>query len=310
MNPSQDDTTKALPKLQGTSIATTKPGEPRNGWFRGALSERLSPGQQLNTNLLGRRVAGDAVAAGAAGVLVAPLITIIDKAIIENTTGRNTIMESAKQSLRTALLRPHNFFLARPFALILTLYGGTYLAANTVDTVSSTLADKPPSHSTSGAAKFAATSSTNLSLCLYKDSQFTKLFGAGGAANARPIPNLTFALFAIRDSLTMFASFNLPPMLAPQLPIGAEVERYVSRTSCAQFLAPAAMQALSTPMHLLGLDLYNRADGVDLRDRLRRVWRDWGKSFVARIGRIVPAFGVGGVVNTGVRRWWMEALED
>lgn len=188
---------------------------------------------------------------------------------------------------------------------------------------------RAPSSVTSGTSKFAITSGANLSLCLYKDSQFTKMFGAGGAGGAAAtvgsaqaqarIPPVTYALFALRDSLTVFASFNVPPLLAPVLPISEEVERYASRASIAQFVAPAAVQAISTPLHLLGLDLYNRPSGqngsspggiVTAGDRMGRVVRDWGKSFLARICRIVPAFGVGGVVNLGVRGAWMRGLEE
>ena len=72
----------------------------------------------------------------------------------------------------------------------------------------------------------------------------------------------------------------------------------------AQFLAPAGIQVFSTPLHLWGLDLYNRP-GLRLGERVKRVVRDWGGSSVARMCRIVPAFGVGGVVNGGVRRGMM-----
>lgn len=34
---------------------------------------------------------------------------------------------------------------------------------------------------------------------------------------------------------------------------------------------------------------------------MAKVGRDWLGSSLARMGRIVPAFGVGGVVNSGVR---------
>lgn len=77
----------------------------------------------------------------------------------------------------------------------------------------------------------------------------------------------------------------------------------------AQFVAPAAMQILSTPMHLLGLDFYNRT-GLPFRERWALVRRAWATSCLARMGRIVPAFGVGGVVNTGLRRNLMGRLEE
>lgn len=145
-----------------------------------------------------------------------------------------------------------------------------------------------------------------MSLCLYKDSQFARMFGPPpGIAGTvvRTVPKTSYALFALRDSLTIFASFNLPPLIAPILPISKEVEKQVSRASVAQFLAPAGIQLLSTPLHLWGLDLYNRpmGNGTPWAARARKVGRDWLGSSFARMGRIVPAFGVGGVVNAGVR---------
>jgi hypothetical protein len=137
------------------------------------------------------------------------------------------------------------------------------------------------------------------------------MFGSTTSSGpARPVPLPTFALFTIRDCLTIFASFNLPAVLSPHLDarMSDQVKRYVSGASTAQFVTPAAVQLISTPLHLLGLDLYNRP-GVLARERAVRVVRDWAKSAVARMGRIIPAFGVGGVVNTKVRRGLMVRLE-
>ncbi|KAK0260286.1 hypothetical protein LTR91_012132 [Friedmanniomyces endolithicus] len=262
--------------------------------------------QQWNTRHLGSRMAVDAACAASAGGLVAPLITMIDKAIIENASGKRKMMDSLKASCSTLLLRPHRFLTSKPFALILMLYTGTYLAANTLDTFKSTTNNKAASSTTSGATKFAATSAANLSLCLYKDSQYTKMFGT---VSARPVPPVTYALFAARDCLTIFASFNLPPILAPNMPLSESAEKYISRASAAQFLAPAAIQLISTPFHLLGLDLYNRNGGTSFGDRLRKVRVDWLKSSIARMCRIVPAFGFGGVVNNGLRVKLMKGLE-
>lgn len=124
------------------------------------------------------------------------------------------------------------------------------------------------------------------------------------------MPAVSYALFAARDALTVFASFNLPPLVAPYVPLavasGVDLERYVSRAAAAQFLAPAGIQLVSTPLHLLGLDLYNRSGGrVGWRSRVGKVGRDWLGSSLARMARIVPAFGVGGVVNSGVRERMM-----
>nr|POE54584.1 putative membrane protein [Quercus suber] len=262
--------------------------------------------KEWNLKNIGSRLGVDVISAATAGGLVAPVITVIDKAIIENASGRQPMMASIRTSLQTLLLSPHRFIGSRPFALIFALYTGTYLTANALDTVKSATCNKSASSTTSGPAKFIATSGANLSLCLYKDSQFTRMFGA---VSARPVPGPSYALFATRDCMTIFASFNLPAIIAPSLPMTDEAEKYVSRISAAQFLAPAAIQLVSTPLHLLGLDLYNRNGGTPFSDRLRKVRIDWLPSSLARMGRIVPAFGVGGVVNTGMRKTFMTGLE-
>ena len=210
-------------------------------------------------------------------------------------------------SFGTLLTRPHHFLSSRPFLLIYALYFGTYATANTIDTLSSTFQGQPPDKTTAGPAKFLATSGANMSLCLYKDSQYAKMFGAKSSSlvlPTRPVPRASFALFALRDSMTIFASFNLPPLIAPLLPLSQAMEQQMSRASAAQFLAPASIQLLSTPLHLWGLDLYNRP-GVSWRARVGRVGRDWLGSSLARIGRVIPAYGVGGVVNGRVRKSMM-----
>ncbi|KAF2489522.1 hypothetical protein BU16DRAFT_183935 [Lophium mytilinum] len=262
-----------------------------------------------NTRKLGLRICADVTAASAAGFLVAPVITIIDRGIIENASGRNTLGGSLKSSFVELLFRPQRFVFSKPFALIFSLYFGTYMAANSIDSASSTMRAQSASTVTAGLPKFAATSTSNLALCLYKDSRFTQMFGAANST-PRPVPTATFALFALRDSLTIFASFNLPPLVAPHLSryMGDSLQKYISSASAAQIITPAALQVVSTPLHLLGLDLYNR-ERAEWRERAVKVTKDWAKSCLARMGRIVPAFGIGGVVNTRVRSGLMKKLE-
>jgi hypothetical protein len=189
------------------------------------------------------------------------------------------------------------------------LYGGTYFTANTVDTLTSIVQNKPATHITSGTAKFAASSTANVGLCLIKDQAFAKLFGSGGPP--RPVPLPSYFLFAARDCLTIFASFNVPPLLGPVISrnMSKELEKSLSGQTIAQFLAPASVQILSTPMHLLGLDFYNRGQRMEWRERWKIIKKNWAISAVARICRIVPAFGVGGVVNSKLRRGFMTKLE-
>ncbi|KAM7192945.1 hypothetical protein V8F20_008615 [Naviculisporaceae sp. PSN 640] len=262
-----------------------------------------------NTKNLSLRLCADAVSAASAAVLVAPIISIIDRSIMENASGRQTLGASLRSSLSSLLLRPQTLLLSKPFALIFMLYGGTYLTANTLDTATSTVQNKPATHVTSGTAKFAASSAANIGLCIYKDQVFVRLFGPPGDI-PRPVTLPSYALFAARDCLTIFASFNVPPLLGPVLTAhaGEKIQKYMSGQTLAQFLAPAAVQFASTPVHLLGLDIYNREGRLGWRDRWAAVRKNWAISTAARICRIVPAFGVGGVVNVKMRRGLMERL--
>ncbi|KAI1502403.1 hypothetical protein F5X99DRAFT_379393 [Biscogniauxia marginata] len=272
-----------------------------------------------NTKNLGLRLGADFTSAACAASMVAPIVSIIDRSIMENASGRTTLAASLKASLRTLLTRPHALLFSKPAALIFMVYGGTYLTANTLDTATSTALGRPATHVTSGTNKFVASSAANVGLCVYKDQVYVRLFGPPGGG-PRPVPLPSYALFTLRDCLTIFCSFNVPQLLGPWLSerMGREIRRHVDGATVAQFVAPAAVQLLSTPVHLLGLDLYNRPSAAataaargfspSWRDRWSQVRKNWLVSSVARVCRILPAFGVGGTVNTKVRRNLMERL--
>ena len=249
------------------------------------------------------------------------------RAIIEKAAKGLPIRHSITSSFKTLLTRPQHFFLSTPFLLIYTLYSATYMTANTIDTITSTVNGQKFSDITAGPAKFIATTAVNMSICVYKDSRFAKIFGnqpgpspsTSPSSSAAPsvsavvpkIPKVSYSLFCLRDSMTIFASFNLPPLIAPSVPDWI-AHTPSMKAGIAQFASPAFMQIFSTPLHLLGLDLYNRqpVGGLGWHDRYIRVKRDWAVSVVARVGRIVPAYGVGGVVNTRLRGALMSRLEE
>ncbi|KAK4234907.1 hypothetical protein C8A03DRAFT_18262 [Achaetomium macrosporum] len=301
-----------LAAVKPSSLTTATPA-PSRTFSAPALTVQPEAGasqaRKWNTKNLALRLGADAISAASAAVLIAPIISIIDRSIMENASGRRSLVASLKSSFRSLLLQPHRTILSKPFGLIFALYGGTYLTANTIDTATSTIRSLPATHVTSGTAKFAASSAANIGLCIYKDQVFVRLFGPPGVT-PRPVALPSYMLFAARDCLTIFASFNVPPLLGPVLSrrVGDEVQRYVSGQTMAQFAAPAAVQLASTPVHLLGLDIYNRPGINGWRERWRAVGKNWAVSTAARICRIVPAFGVGGVVNLKVRRRLMERL--
>ena len=49
-------------------------------------------------------------------------------------------------------------------------------------------------------------------------------------------------------------------------------------------------------------------NGTPWQTRVAKISRDWLSSSFARMGRIVPAFGIGGVVNTRVRARMLDGV--
>lgn len=184
--------------------------------------------------------------------------------------------------------------------LLTTLYFSTFLTANIVDTACEEMKQDAVTH---GAAKFVGVSAVNISLGIYKDTQLAKIFGGGGGmgAVAKAVPRSSIALFTLRDCVTIFGSFTLPPIAAAAMPDNMSAR---NRETVMQLSIPAFIQLFSTPVHLLGLDIYGRQErGVAWASRAARVRQSYLVSCAARICRIVPAFGVGGVVNKQMRDW-------
>ncbi|CAG8005995.1 unnamed protein product [Penicillium salamii] len=285
-------------------------------------SQRPTPvTRPWNTKDLGKRLGVDAASAATAGALTCPLITIIDRAIMEKASKGFPIQQTITSCLRSMVARPSAFFFSTPFLLIYTLYGSTYLTANAIDTVTATMRNHSYDTIDTGFAKFIATTTVNMAICVYKDARFAKMFGAQPppSSSSQPlrapaptpqIPKSSYTLFCLRDSITIFASFNIPAKIAPSIP-DFMASTPGMKASLAQFACPALMQFASTPMHLLGLDLYNRQPEGGLRwtDRASRIRRDYVASCFARMGKIVPAYGIGGTVNVRMRSYLMNLIE-
>ncbi|CAO3673224.1 unnamed protein product [Umbelopsis ramanniana] len=245
----------------------------------------------------------DMVAAGSSSFAVSPFIAIVDRSIIENTNGKTPLGQGLKQGFATFFSQPLKFITTRQFRLVYAIYFSTYLTANVIDTSCEHLSrDKTQT----SAAKFVGTTAVNMSACIYKDRAFTRMFGT---VATKPLPALSYLLFAARDSLTIAASFNAPPIVSQWIQTEGILNSTKASDAISQLACPAIMQVLSTPLHLLGLDLYNNASATT-GQRFSLIRREYVKSVLARVGRIAPAFGIGGVGNNYVRSYRQKILAN
>eukprot|EP00842_Homolaphlyctis_polyrhiza_P000974 jgi/Hompol1/1878/HPOL_004979-RA len=180
--------------------------------------------------------------------MVAPLISIVDKAIFANASGTQPLFQGIVSGLTTLATKPLYFVRQPAFLLIWGVYSGTYIVANSIQAICDrrSIPWQIP--------KFIGSSVANVSLSVAKDLYFTRAFGTGPA---RPVPFGSYSLYTVRDSLTIFASFNLPTLLAAQLRSNTKLSQS-SADTISQLVAPCAIQLVSTPLHLYGMDLYNR----------------------------------------------------
>ncbi|KAF4333122.1 RTM1 [Fusarium beomiforme] len=260
----------------------------------------------------------DLAAAAFASALVTPWVTAIDKITHLNLSkilwiltvvvhrlvfNKATSNTSIKSSMRKWVSKPKATFasLFIPFLV----YFGTYATANMFDSFNAVQYDCDPSIVCSSPAKFAATTTVSSGLNIFKDAYFSRM------ACGMPTPLLSYALFTLRDAVTIYASFNLPTMIAPKLaefpfssitPFSNIFQSDDSRLKMAQLFMPAASQLVSTPIHLLGLDVHARQVRMTIRDRISVIRRYTGFATPLRMIRVLPSFGIGSVANTGFRR--------
>jgi hypothetical protein len=81
----------------------------------------------------------------------------------------------------------------------------------------------------------------------------------------------------------------------------------VLKMATIQLLVPVLSQIFATPIHLLGLDIYGHPNS---ECRLARIRRVLGATTLVRCARIIPAFGVGLIANTGLREYFHKKAGD
>ena len=172
------------------------------------------------------------------------------------------------------------------------VYGSTFTVSNLADHMDLT------EHVPQPLQKLALVFGVNTGTSLIRDKKYAQEFGL---TEKRAFPKLSLGLFFTRDLIAMAAAFILPAKLGPgvgrKLGLSAENgERVV------QMSLPVLQQFITTPIHLLGLDLYNRPE-VSMQARLARIAGLYTNSVLLRMMRFLPAYGLGGVANTELRRY-------
>lgn len=256
--------------------------------------------------------------------------------VVEKSTHNQPLLPAFRRHVWYSITQPATFLTSRPSLLVWSLYAATFTTANTSETLFNEVFPHVD-RAIAGATTFISTFFVNTSIGIWKDVKFAQLFGhrttantsaeskisnpssqATGAAKSgasamaarsvsRSIPLATYSAFLFRDGLTIFGSFNLAPMVSASIP-DFVASNELLKILVAHLGVPAAIQWINTPIHLFGLDLYNRAPPIPIKDRINRVTRDMVGASLLRMCRIIPAFGIGGFANTEGRTFLQHHL--
>jgi len=265
------------------------------------------------------KLVGDVMIGSAVTFCVAPFLTVVDKAIVQSVAGSHTLMQSGRESLYGILRNPSNYFKSPTFLLMWGVYAATYSTANSLKTLSEHHEYKTRTSNRtdtiSGVDKgkvgvFIGTTAVNSSSALLKDRAYAKMFGTN-YANA-VMPRMTYAFWVARDFSVIGSSFILPDLVSMHVANALDIDEKAAK-SMSQLVLPVATQLIAGPLHYVGLDLYNRDLSTkswpeSIMDRSRSLYRGIAPVVVARVARIAPGYGIGGVLNTNLRDSWRDYL--
>ena len=245
-----------------------------------------------------------AMAAGlTASVAVAPFLMCVDRAVVSAAAGTAPGGSLARAIFGAAgefVKNPKVAFTSPALWMVAGVYGGTYFAKNVSDVViERTGTDGPIAEW----GKFGVVTGVNMGGSILKDAAFARLFGAALAAGATAVavPTASYVLFAARDCLTIGGAFFLPSALSNALVASGTSKDESAAAAIAQLVSPPLAQVVCTPMHLLALNMVN-APVATMAQRTAALKVSTPAALLARSLRMLPAYGVGGLLNSALTK--------
>jgi hypothetical protein len=217
-------------------------------------------------------------------LIISPVMTLIDTSIIKAQIKNQNFALTVSEIIRDYTNKTLN--LRKPFKTMYFVYGATYSTANLTDLYCE-------KHGLSKNLSFFMTSLVNVCSIIYKDIEYTKIFNTKKTV----FPKISYGLFAIRDSLTIFSTFTLKKDLIPFL------DKYMPHNTSAfiaSFSLPVLFQFISTPIHILAIDVCNNPSS-SIHERIKNIRYQYTSICLGRVIRVVPAFCIGGFINDMLR---------
>ena len=221
---------------------------------------------------------------------VTPIILAVDKAVVQNMSGQDSIISSLYSTLNEMVQSPMDFIQTKQFLWVFLVYSSTYISANSITTLCARLKIN------NIVPKLIGVSAVNIYCGILKDMAFARYFGK---SNSDPVGQISKSIWLVRDILTICAGFIVPDLMTKVLS-----NMGLSKTKgekISQMVCPVLFQLFLTPIHLLGYDFHNNPN-IDLLTRLFNIITVYKEVIGARFLRMGGAFGLGGINNTMVKK--------
>ncbi|ESL12220.1 hypothetical protein TRSC58_00016 [Trypanosoma rangeli SC58] len=277
----------------------------------------------------------DLATAFVVGTAAAIPISIIDYSIMARVAGvTDSSMRELWRGTKTLFLRPHRFFLpcaenkcSIVFRVCFVVYAGTYIGSNTMKSYCEA---RGYATEVGNLATGITSGVVNTITTVWKDGVILRSLPPANAelvaAAKNPVPWLTRGLFCTRDILTCVGAFTIAPMVATWLarscwnpaenakqklpgPVEGKMQIPLSTVDTAQILTPAALQFVTTLLHITAIryrQTYPKFDARDLQSSLRETYLS---ATLLRIVRILPSFGLGAILNRELRSDLLDRAE-
>jgi hypothetical protein len=252
-----------------------------------SFSAEQKPKKQIN---LIRRLLCDSIAGLGAALTVTPIMKTVDISVTLGQSGKSTMFQGVQECVKTLIFTPHKFIFSKSFAWIFTVYGSTYIANNTIDSICKIY------HINDLVPKLIGVTSVNMITSILKDAAFAKYYGTKPPGR---VPLSSYIIWFIRDILSIAAAFIFPERLSRYMQTHKGYNKN-SADKISQFACPVGLQTIFTPIHLLGLDFYNE-NVSKASERAKRIANNYPKALPLRVVRMAGAYGVGGLNNKAFR---------
>jgi hypothetical protein len=251
----------------------------------------------------------DATSAFISALAVAPFIAIFDQgtlkimlrfvsyvsdifldttAVTEKAADSSmSLLKSSLNNFKTLVFSPIKFVSRPTFIFVWAVYGGTYVAANTITSFCEI------HNQDSYWPRLIGTTAANMILGIAKDRYFAKVFNKNSVAK---FPLASWGSFVVRDLLTIGAGFNFPSIFSSYLQDTKMISNQAHADKLSQLTVPMIAQMVLTPIHLLALDIYNRA-AVSPMNRFSYIAKIYPSALSIRMTRVLCAYGIAGVTN-------------